>query len=172
MAVTTSFRLAAGLPSRSRPAEAVLRALNCRSDAQIKDIHFFVISSSFLRCAIEQRLENFVLAQDLGALGRFEVEGLMLGGDLRLLLRIESESAAAPTRGARQGCRAPRSCVRCERRQGPHHSVIDWMNFLVIESSILRWAMSTLRSVSTSRMFSLRSSIIWSKISDCICSCS
>ena len=41
---------------------------------QIKAIHFFMISSSFLSCSNKQRLKRFVLAQQFGAFGDFEVE--------------------------------------------------------------------------------------------------
>lgn len=115
-----------------------------------------------------------MLAHDLGAFRGIIIERLALSRDLVLLPRVEiGRGDGAGVAPRRHECAAEDggAFVSWGKRSN-HHSVIDWMNFLVIWSSILRCAMSTFLNVSTSRMFSLRSSIIWSKTSDCICNCS
>ena len=93
--------------------------------------------------------------------GDFEIEGGVLRGELGFLVVREVVGGlrrAAADRHDRSRRRSAAIGTQEWKRAG--HSVIDWMNFLVMLSSALRCAMSTLRSVSISRMFSLRSFII------------
>jgi hypothetical protein len=106
----------------------------------------------------DQRLERFVFSHQFGFFGELEIEGRVLRGNLSLLFRARSEEL--PDAGEGRAPAARTGSGRSSGLENKPYSVIDWMNFFVMESSAFRWDMSTLRSVSISRMFSLRSSII------------
>gem|GEM_PF-4566977 len=94
--------------------------------------------SVVLEVSHQHGLQDLVFAEDLGALGRFKVEGLVLRGDLVLLIGAFGRGGRARASGRRVSA-APRSSTfaAVSKKRAGRHSVIVWMNFLVMESSAL-----------------------------------
>jgi hypothetical protein len=90
----------------------------------------------------QECLKDLVLAQDLGALCGVVVEGLALRGYLLLLLfggEVGGIGGSRTSAGRGEGAARRRDAFATNRRERTaRHSVIDWMNFLVMESSVFR----------------------------------
>ena len=78
-----------------------------------------------------------MFAEDLGAFGSVEVKSLALRGDSGLLFwgEIGGGRGSRATAGRSQGAASRRRAFVARSYGCSDHSVIDWMNFLVMESS-------------------------------------
>ena len=75
-----------------------------------------------------------MFAQDFDAHDGFEAKGLVL----RVTRCCPSASPLGRRRPPPGAARPPPTEVRCPKRERTCHSLMDWMNFLVLESDALR----------------------------------